>query len=150
MAIEDLDSKAELMRFIREEVEAEPLSLNSIDGLQQATTAGAWQELALSEGWVNNSPGVVAKAAYRTLPGGGVEIRGFVHRSVSTPSGTPLAVLPKTLRPKEIMVFPAVGWNGGPFLPVELSLSPEGVLTWEYVETLATVLNVTLAIVYYP
>lgn len=103
MSIEDLDTKQELGRWLVEFLEGEPLPPGAVQGLQQAITPGAWQELVLLNGWANVG-GVAPNAAYRTTPGGGIQLRGQISNAAAAGNQTMLN-LPSTARPKNTLRF---------------------------------------------
>lgn len=105
MSIEDLFSKQDLGRWLVEHLESEPLSMSAVEGLQQAVTAGSWQELVLLGGWANFTASI-RNASYRTEPGGKIALGGLVAKA-ATPNGTVIATLPPAARPTTPKSFPA-------------------------------------------
>jgi hypothetical protein len=103
VAIEDLDSKQDLMRFIVEQVEEEPLPPSAIGGLQTLVTPGKWNPLTLLNGWSNVGAGW-RQAAYRSIPGNGVQVAGLIQKATA-PLGTICAKLPASVAPKEHLQF---------------------------------------------
>lgn len=103
MAIEDLNSKDELWRWIVEQAESEGLPMSAIQGLQQAVTPGKWVPLVLEEGWANYGGGF-SPAAYRTTPGNGVQLRGMITKAAEPFSGQ-FSTIPAGLAPKEALQF---------------------------------------------
>lgn len=115
--IADLDTKEELVSFLVERFEAEPLPQSAVDGLQSAITPGKWNALTLLNGWSNFASGYRG-AAYRTIPGGGVQVAGLIQKA-SEPTGTVCAKLPASLAPKEALQFPSN--NGGAFAVITVA-----------------------------
>lgn len=108
MSIEELDTKQELGRWLLEYLEAEGLPMTAVQGLQSAVTPGKWEPLTLLNGFSNYGGGY-SPAAYRTIPGGGVQLRGMVTHATEIAGSIAIADLPVGLAPRERLLFAAEG-----------------------------------------
>jgi hypothetical protein len=119
----DLD-KAELGRWMLEYLESEPLPLSAVAGLQESITPGKWNALILVNGFSNYGGGF-SPAAWRTIPGNGVQLRGVVQKAEAAGAGTVISSVPVSLAPKESLYFlGGANLSGEPFARVDVN--PEG------------------------
>jgi hypothetical protein len=141
MAIEDLDSKEELMRFIREALESEPLPQSAIDGLQQQITAGKWEPLTLLNGFANvGSP--YFDASYRTIAGGGIALTGVIAKATETMSGTVIATVPKGSAPRESIQVAVEVYTGAALVTNAILVNAAGEIQLE--GTVSAIANMSL------
>lgn len=144
MSIEDLKSKTDLMRFLRDELETEPLPQSAIDGLSSLVTPGRWVELNLENGWANFG-GIYAHAASRTIPGGGIQLRGEVTKATAF-NATRLAKLP--VGPKEAEQF-ATSVGAQALAVIEVKPNGEVIAYGETAESIATGMGLT-GVIFWP
>lgn len=129
MGVENLDNKGELMRFIRDQLESEPLPLDAVEGLEQAAVPGRWEALNPLNGFADIGGGF-APLAYRTVPGGGIELRGGLTKPAGVGGPIAVAKLPKGAAPKETLIFGQAAVEAGePFL-AEILINPAGEVIW--------------------
>lgn len=98
--LDGLDNRQDVGRFIVEYLEQNPLPMSAVDGLSQAVQAGPWVPLSFKSGWSVRS----GEPAWRSLPGGLVELRGDVTHPAAT-FGATIAELPVDVAAKNTHNF---------------------------------------------
>lgn len=127
MSIEDLDTKKALMAFIVEQLEAEPLPMSAIAGLQSAIESSKWTAITLINGFTNLG-GIWSTAAWRTLPGGLVQLKGTITRATEI-GGAVILAQPLPVHPlKDTLLIPTAV-NGS--TAAWVSFDPGGSLTFQ-------------------
>lgn len=106
--IEDLNTKEELLRFVVESLEAEPLPMSAVSGLQTAIEPGKWNPITLLNGWANLG-GAWAGASWRTVVGSLIQLRGSISHATET---GPVIICQLPVKPKEWLTLGTIS-NGG-------------------------------------